>query len=81
MIRDSRQPVEAHFHVVSDFRREIHDNSLVHPKPWHPSDDLIYHTAWEVAGARVHPGGRAICREMAGRHHAGGGDPLGDVSR
>jgi len=31
MIRDSRQPVEAHFHVVSDFRREIYDNSLAHP--------------------------------------------------
>jgi len=31
MIRDSRQPVEAHFHVVSDFRREIYDDSLAHP--------------------------------------------------
>ena len=30
MIRDSRQPVEAHLHVVSDFRREIYDNSLAH---------------------------------------------------
>ena len=31
MIRDSRQPLEADFHVVSDFRREIYDNSLAHP--------------------------------------------------
>jgi len=33
MIRDSRQPVEAHFHVVSDFRRDIYDDSLSHPPP------------------------------------------------
>jgi len=31
MIRDNRQPVEAYFQVVSDFRREIYDNSLAHP--------------------------------------------------
>ena len=37
MIRDSRQPVEAHFHVVSDFRREIYDNSLAHPPAVEPT--------------------------------------------
>jgi len=34
---DPRQPVEAHFHTLSDFLREIYDNSLVHPElapPW-----------------------------------------------
>ena len=29
---DPRQPVEAHFHTLSDFLREIYDNSLVHPE-------------------------------------------------
>ena len=32
MIRDSRQPVEAHFHVVSDFRRKIYDSPSAHPR-------------------------------------------------
>jgi len=31
MIRDSRQSVEAHFHAVSDFRREIYDSPFAHP--------------------------------------------------
>ena len=32
MIRDSRQPVEAHFRVVSDFPRKIYDSPSAHPR-------------------------------------------------